>query len=76
MRDRERVVATVRKGPRNIIRIITSERNGVKSVTMRKFNPNGKGIFLPTMMVLQLAPAEARELAAGLVEAATTGVRK
>jgi hypothetical protein len=49
MSKQERIVATIPKGPRNIVRVTLRMRGDQSVVDIRQFEPNGLRVLVPTM---------------------------
>jgi hypothetical protein len=49
MKNQERIVAAIRKGPRNVVRVTLSMRGHHQVIDIRQFEPNGLRVLVPTM---------------------------
>jgi hypothetical protein len=66
MSKQERIVATIPKGPRNIVRVTLRMRGGRHVVDLRQFEPNGLRLLVPTMKGVSVDVAEIETLIAAL----------
>jgi hypothetical protein len=74
MKNRERIVAAIPKGPRNIVRVTLSMRGDQPVIDIRQFEPNGLRVLMPTMKGVNIDPTAARQLIAA-IESALAEVR-
>jgi hypothetical protein len=69
MKHHERLVATVQKGPNSIVRVtVCGSESGEAFITLRKYIPNGRRVFIPTATVFRLSVKEATGILAALTE--------
>jgi hypothetical protein len=70
VRNQERIIATIRKGNRNVVVVTTSHQPDQQpSISIRQHEPNGKRELVPTMKgISNIDPSTARDIATAILQ--------